>query len=160
MARAIASIRRERALFMMRRPRSVAEINVDLALSGWGFRWATLSLHSPSTIRVMVGPATPSIRTNRPSIIGPPKTRTDRALSRAGVSPDSASAPVTDVKVMATGLGIGILIDATIVRALLVPALVVLFGRYNWWLPSPLARVLGVAPSSVGTSTATPLLID
>lgn len=39
MARAIASIRRERALFMMRRPRSVAEINVDLALSGWGFRW-------------------------------------------------------------------------------------------------------------------------
>jgi RND superfamily putative drug exporter len=35
----------------------------------------------------------------------------------------------------------GILLDATVVRALLVPALVVLFGRWNWWVP-PLARRL------------------
>ena len=46
-----------------------------------------------------------------------------------------ASAPVTDIKVLATGLGIGILLDATIIRALLVPSLVVLFGRWNWWFP-------------------------
>jgi RND superfamily putative drug exporter len=58
-----------------------------------------------------------------------------------------ASAPVTDVKVLATGLGAGILLDATVVRALLVPALVSLFGRANWWLPGPLARVLAVRPS-------------
>ena len=32
-------------------------------------------------------------------------------------------------------LGVGILLDATIVRAVLVPSLVVLFGRWNWWLP-------------------------
>ena len=58
-----------------------------------------------------------------------------------------ASAPGTDVKVLATALGVGILLDATIVRALLVPALVSLLGRWNWWLPSWLARPLRVAPS-------------
>ena len=57
-----------------------------------------------------------------------------------------AAAPNTDVKVLATGLGIGILVDATVVRALLVPALVSLMGRWNWWLPQPLARILRVAP--------------
>jgi RND superfamily putative drug exporter len=57
-----------------------------------------------------------------------------------------ASAPNTDVKVLATGLGVGILLDATIVRALLVPALISLFGQWNWWLPRPIARVLRLAP--------------
>jgi putative drug exporter of the RND superfamily len=57
-----------------------------------------------------------------------------------------ASAPVTDIKVLATGLGIGILLDATVVRALLVPSVVVLLGRWNWWLPRWLARVLRVPP--------------
>ncbi|MGH3720980.1 MAG: MMPL family transporter [Pseudonocardiaceae bacterium] len=58
-----------------------------------------------------------------------------------------ASAPGTDVKVLGTALGAGILIDATVVRALLVPALVSLFGRWNWWLPTRLAMVLRVEPS-------------
>jgi putative drug exporter of the RND superfamily len=58
-----------------------------------------------------------------------------------------ASAPVTDMKVMATGLGFGILLDATIVRALLVPSLVSLFGSWNWYLPDGLARILRVQPS-------------
>jgi putative drug exporter of the RND superfamily len=57
-----------------------------------------------------------------------------------------ASAPITDIKVLATGLGVGILLDATVVRALLVPALVSLFGNWNWWLPAPLARVLRARP--------------
>ena len=56
------------------------------------------------------------------------------------------ASPGTDVKVIATGLGIGILLDATIVRALLVPALVSLFGKWNWWLPSWAARPLRVEP--------------
>jgi len=56
------------------------------------------------------------------------------------------STPGTDVKVFATALGIGILLDATIVRAMLVPALVSLFGRWNWWLPSWAARPLRVEP--------------
>ncbi|MGI8682911.1 MAG: MMPL family transporter, partial [Mycobacteriales bacterium] len=59
-----------------------------------------------------------------------------------------AAGPSTDVKVLATGLGVGILLDATVVRALLVPALVSLFGRWNWWLPSWAARPLRVAPSA------------
>ncbi|MGN6693159.1 MAG: MMPL family transporter, partial [Aquihabitans sp.] len=59
-----------------------------------------------------------------------------------------ASAPQTDLKVMATGLGAGILLDATIVRALLLPALVSLFGRWNWWFPGPLARLLRVRPAA------------
>jgi len=57
------------------------------------------------------------------------------------------SAPGTDVKIFATALGIGILLDATVVRALLVPALVSLFGRWNWWLPGWVARLLRVEPS-------------
>ncbi|WP_395728635.1 MMPL family transporter [Nakamurella sp.] len=57
------------------------------------------------------------------------------------------SAPGTDVKIFATALGIGILLDATVVRALLVPALVSLFGRWNWWLPNWMATVLRVQPS-------------
>ena len=57
-----------------------------------------------------------------------------------------ATAPDTSVKMIATGLGAGILLDATVVRALLVPAAVSLFGRWNWWLPRPVARALRVEP--------------
>jgi RND superfamily putative drug exporter len=57
-----------------------------------------------------------------------------------------ASAPGTDIKVFATALGFGILLDATIVRALLVPALVALLGRWNWWLPGWAAKPLFVEP--------------
>src|SRR5664280_195779 len=60
-----------------------------------------------------------------------------------------ASSPGTDIKVFATGLGVGILLDATLVRALLVPALVAIFGNANWWLPQRAATVLRVAPSFV-----------
>ncbi|HWC36183.1 MAG TPA: MMPL family transporter [Mycobacteriales bacterium] len=64
-----------------------------------------------------------------------------------------ASGPETDIKVLGTGLGVGILLDATIVRALLVPALMSLLGRWNWWLPAPLARVLRVEPTPLGEAT-------
>jgi RND superfamily putative drug exporter len=55
-----------------------------------------------------------------------------------------ASGPETDIKVFATGLGFGILLDATIVRMLLVPALVSLFGEWNWYLPDSVARILRI----------------
>ena len=58
-----------------------------------------------------------------------------------------ASGPETDVKVLATGLAAGILLDATVIRALLVPAVVSLFGRWNWVLPRLPARMLRVEPS-------------
>ena len=55
-----------------------------------------------------------------------------------------STGPQTDLKILATGLGAGILIDAVVIRCLLVPALVALFGRANWWLPSSLARLLRI----------------
>ena len=58
-----------------------------------------------------------------------------------------ASGPGTDIKTLATGLGVGILLDATIVRSLLVPSLVSLFGEWNWYLPDWVAKVLRVPPS-------------
>jgi RND superfamily putative drug exporter len=58
-----------------------------------------------------------------------------------------ASSPGTDLKMFATGLGAGILLDATVIRALIVPAVIALMGRWNWWLPSWPARLLRVAPS-------------
>ena len=57
-----------------------------------------------------------------------------------------ASNPSTDVKVLATGLGAGILLDATVVRAALVPALVALLGHWNWWMPHQLRRALLLKP--------------
>ncbi|HEY6672958.1 MAG TPA: MMPL family transporter [Solirubrobacterales bacterium] len=58
-----------------------------------------------------------------------------------------ASGPETDVKMFATGLAAGILIDATLIRALIVPAVISLMGRWNWWLPKWPARLLRVQPS-------------
>ncbi len=58
-----------------------------------------------------------------------------------------ASGPDTDLKVLATGLAAGILIDATVIRGLLVPATIALFGRWNWYLPGWAARILRVEPS-------------
>ena len=55
--------------------------------------------------------------------------------------------PITLIQVLATGLGVGILLDATVVRALIVPATVSLLGRWNWWLPGWAAKVLFVPPS-------------
>jgi RND superfamily putative drug exporter len=66
-----------------------------------------------------------------------------------------ATAPSTDIKILATGLGAGILLDATVVRSLLLPALVALFGRWNWWLPRWMARLLRVAaPARPGPGNA------
>ena len=58
-----------------------------------------------------------------------------------------ASSPGTDLKMFATGLGAGILLDATVIRALIVPAVIALMGRWNWWLPTWPARLLRVEPS-------------
>ena len=38
-------------------------------------------------------------------------------------------------------MAFGVMIDATIVRALLVPSLMRLFGEWNWWAPKPLRRI-------------------
>jgi len=57
-----------------------------------------------------------------------------------------STAPSTMVKMIATGLGAGIILDATVIRALLVPATVALFGRWNWKFPDRAARLLLIRP--------------
>jgi RND superfamily putative drug exporter len=61
-----------------------------------------------------------------------------------------ASIPITDVKVFATALAAGIIIDATVVRGFLTPALVTLLGRSNWWFPRSLGRLLATPVQAVG----------
>jgi RND superfamily putative drug exporter len=51
-----------------------------------------------------------------------------------------STVPVVDVKIFATTLALGILLDATLVRGVLAPALVAGFGRINWWWPRQLSR--------------------
>jgi RND superfamily putative drug exporter len=58
-----------------------------------------------------------------------------------------ASNPEVNIKILATGLGAGILVDALVIRALLVPAFVSLLGSWNWYLPTWVANVLRVQPS-------------
>jgi RND superfamily putative drug exporter len=68
-----------------------------------------------------------------------------------------ASAPDTPVRVFATALGAGILIDATLVRAILVPAVISLMGRWNWWMPTSVARILRVEQPAAKPALAHPV---
>jgi RND superfamily putative drug exporter len=62
--------------------------------------------------------------------------------------------PDINVRMIATGLAAGIVIDAVLVRTLLVPALVAIMGRWNWWMPEGLARLLRIAPSATAHDPA------
>jgi putative drug exporter of the RND superfamily len=57
-----------------------------------------------------------------------------------------STSPGTDIKQFGIGLAAGIIFDATIIRGLLVPSVMRVAGKWNWWLPPPLARVLLVRP--------------
>lgn len=52
-----------------------------------------------------------------------------------------ATSEVIFIKQVGVGTALAVLIDATLVRALLVPSLMALLGRWNWWAPAPLRRV-------------------
>jgi uncharacterized membrane protein YdfJ with MMPL/SSD domain len=61
-----------------------------------------------------------------------------------------ATSEVVFIKELGIGTALAVLIDAFLVRALLVPSLMALLGRWNWWAPRPLARLharLGLAES-------------
>jgi uncharacterized membrane protein YdfJ with MMPL/SSD domain len=45
------------------------------------------------------------------------------------------------IKEVGVGIAVAVLIDATIIRALLVPSLMALLGDFNWWAPGPLRRL-------------------
>ena len=54
---------------------------------------------------------------------------------------------VAGLQELGVGLALGVLVDATVVRGLLMPSLMSIVGPWNWWLPQPLARLLVVKPS-------------
>ena len=56
-----------------------------------------------------------------------------------------SSTPGYEVKSLAIGLAAGIIFDATVIRALLVPALMKLLGDANWWMPRWLGTVLRIS---------------
>jgi putative drug exporter of the RND superfamily len=58
-----------------------------------------------------------------------------------------STGPGVDIKQFGIGLAAGIIFDATVIRALLVPSIMRLMGRWNWWLPPGPARLLRVPPS-------------
>jgi len=64
------------------------------------------------------------------------------------------SGPEVIIKIFATGLAAGIILDAVVIRTLLVPAVISLLGRWNWWLPRLPAQLLRVAPSVLNPDTS------
>lgn len=65
---------------------------------------------------------------------------TAAALLLAVVFAAFMTSGVTSIKMLGFGVSLAVLLDATIVRALLVPALMRLFGEFNWWAPKALRR--------------------
>jgi RND superfamily putative drug exporter len=53
-----------------------------------------------------------------------------------------SSAPIATVSQLGVGLTVAVVLDATVVRIVLLPALMLLLGDRVWWLPRPLERVL------------------
>jgi RND superfamily putative drug exporter len=85
--------------------------------------------------------------------------RTGRIVSAAAIIMVAAfsgfvAGRIVGLQEFGLGLAVAILVDATIVRILLVPSLMALFGRWNWWLPSRVARVVRVPPSPLKAPTS------
>ncbi|MFN8592728.1 MAG: MMPL family transporter [Thermomicrobiales bacterium] len=70
---------------------------------------------------------------------------TSAALLVVVVTASFVSAEVVLIKALGFGIALAVLLDATVVRALLVPATMRLLGAWNWWLPSPLKRLVPVS---------------
>lgn len=68
---------------------------------------------------------------------------TGAALIMTGVFVAFASAEITNMRQLGVGLTVAVLLDATVVRLILLPAVIRLAGGACWWLPRPLGKVLG-----------------
>ena len=85
--------------------------------------------------------------------------KTGRLVTAAGVIMFAAfmgfvAGSIVGLQQFGFGLAVAILIDVTIIRALLVPSAMKLFGRWNWWLPPRAARVFRVEPSPLAPRRA------
>jgi len=67
-----------------------------------------------------------------------------------------ATSQITLIKELGVGTALAVLIDATIIRALLVPSLMAMFGKWNWWAPRPLRRLHKRIGFSESDGDATP----
>jgi RND superfamily putative drug exporter len=79
--------------------------------------------------------------------VGAGLERTGRLITWAGAIMAAvffafALAESVIIKAVGIGIGIAVILDATVVRGLLVPATMRLMGDWNWWLPRPLARLV------------------
>jgi uncharacterized membrane protein YdfJ with MMPL/SSD domain len=83
------------------------------------------------------------------------KTISSAALIMVAVFGVFALTGVPSIKEIGLGLSVAIALDATLVRLILVPATMEIMGRWNWWLPRPLQRVLpGTAFEASGRAAA------
>jgi len=85
--------------------------------------------------------------------------RTGRLVTAAGLIMFAAfmgfvAGSIVGLQQFGFGLAAAIIIDVTIIRALLVPSVMKLFGRWNWWLPDWAARVARVEPSPLAVKGA------
>ena len=88
------------------------------------------------------------------------RTITSAALLLVVVLGAMATSGVTFLKLIGLGLAVAVVVDATVVRALLVPATMRLLGGANWWLPAPLARVHARIGFAEGDTGASPVVVD
>ncbi|WP_432135241.1 MMPL family transporter [Streptomyces sp. bgisy154] len=82
-------------------------------------------------------------------VSGTARVITSAALIMVAVFLSFAVAEDPSTKMFGLGLATAVLVDATVVRMVLVPATMTLLGRANWWLPGWLERVLPRAPAGV-----------
>jgi RND superfamily putative drug exporter len=85
--------------------------------------------------------------------VGAGLAQTGRLITWAGAIMASvffafALADSVIIKAVGVGIGIAVILDATVVRGLLVPATMRLMGRWNWWVPAPIARLCRWVPTS------------
>jgi RND superfamily putative drug exporter len=71
---------------------------------------------------------------------------TSAALLVVVVAGSFVTADVVLIKALGFGIALAVFLDATVIRALLVPATMRLLGDWNWWVPSPLHRLLPTRP--------------
>ena len=88
---------------------------------------------------------------------------TSAALIMVVVFLSFVASPVPSLKMLGLGLATAILVDATLVRMVLVPATMALLGKANWWLPGWLDKALPKITVEGSTSdrlTAVPAYAD
>ena len=69
------------------------------------------------------------------------------ALAMVGALLGLVLGRVAGLQELGVGLAVGVVLDATVVRGLVLPSVLALLGSRIWWLPGPMARLVLVAPS-------------